>query len=225
MPPGTLLLVRHAKAAGQAPAAPLTPAGQAAAQQLAGRLMALGVTRIVSSPWERAVDTAQPLADGLGLPVHTDPRLTERVLTGHPVSWWRGALRLRRIAVHFRNIREKEGCFSNSRQSVSVPAPSGRNNAVTCDSIVRKSYELPSPDPALSGRRVWSSGTGPDSGRPTGCPRPGRRERGRHPRQSPDPGAEPAFCGLGSPAQPGCLALGARHPAPAPGPRAATLRA
>ncbi|WP_328774584.1 histidine phosphatase family protein [Deinococcus aquaedulcis] len=94
LPPGTLLLVRHAKAAGQAPDAPLTPEGRAGAQALAEHLAPLGVTRIVSSPWGRAVGTAQPLAGTLGLDIHTDPRLTERVLTARPVGWWKSALRL-----------------------------------------------------------------------------------------------------------------------------------
>ncbi|UQN06392.1 histidine phosphatase family protein [Deinococcus sp. QL22] len=88
------LLIRHAKAAGQAPGAPLTPEGVEQAAQLAESLSGSGITRIVSSPWQRAVDTAGPLAGRLGLPVKTDERLTERVLSGRDMVYWQTALKL-----------------------------------------------------------------------------------------------------------------------------------
>ncbi|ANE43853.1 histidine phosphatase family protein [Deinococcus puniceus] len=91
---GTLLLIRHAKAAGQAPDAPLTPEGVEQAARLAESLSGSGITRIVSSPWVRAVDTAGPLAGRLGLPVQTDERLTERVLSGRDLASWQTALKL-----------------------------------------------------------------------------------------------------------------------------------
>ncbi|BBN94930.1 fructose-2,6-bisphosphatase [Deinococcus grandis] len=93
LPSGTLLLVRHARAAGQEPGADLTGEGHAGAAGLVPALRGLGVTRIVSSPWLRAVDTAAPLAAALGLPVTPDDRLTERVLTGVPRADWRERLR------------------------------------------------------------------------------------------------------------------------------------
>ena len=90
---GELLLVRHAKAAGQAPDAPLTPEGEWGAARLADALAERGITRIVSSPWTRAVETARPLAKRLSLEVETDPRLTERVLSGVSVPDWQTRLR------------------------------------------------------------------------------------------------------------------------------------
>ena len=90
---GEFLLIRHAKASGQAPDAPLTAEGQAQAQQLAAQLAPHGVTRIVSSPWLRAVDTARPLAGALGLGVETDERLTERILSGIDRADWQERLR------------------------------------------------------------------------------------------------------------------------------------
>lgn len=83
-----LLLVRHARAAGQAPDAPLTPEGMSGAERLARALAAQPITRIVSSPWTRAVETARPLATRLGLKVETDHRLTERVLSGADLPDW-----------------------------------------------------------------------------------------------------------------------------------------
>ncbi|MPY65790.1 histidine phosphatase family protein [Deinococcus sp. SDU3-2] len=85
---GDLLLVRHAKASGQVPDAPLTPDGETAAARLAEALADAGITRIVSSPWRRAVDTARPLSERLGLEVETDTRLTERVLSGADLPDW-----------------------------------------------------------------------------------------------------------------------------------------
>ncbi len=90
---GDLLLIRHARATGQAPDAPLTPEGEEAARRLAHRLLPLGITRIVSSPWVRAVDTARPLAQRLGLSIETDERLTERVLSGTDRADWQERLR------------------------------------------------------------------------------------------------------------------------------------
>ncbi|BDP41491.1 phosphoglycerate mutase [Deinococcus aetherius] len=90
---GTLLLIRHAKATGQAPDAPLTSEGEAQAARLAETLADLGITRIVSSPWRRAVDTVGPLAERLGLTVETDGRLTERVLSGADLPDWMTHLR------------------------------------------------------------------------------------------------------------------------------------
>ncbi|WP_019007926.1 histidine phosphatase family protein [Deinococcus aquatilis] len=90
---GRLLLIRHARAAGQAPDAPLTPEGVAQAEALAESLSESGITRIVSSPWQRAVATAEPLARRLGLPVQTDERLTERVLSSADRADWMECLR------------------------------------------------------------------------------------------------------------------------------------
>ncbi|CAM3171782.1 hypothetical protein DESA109040_00705 [Deinococcus saxicola] len=47
---------------------------------------------MVSSPWARAVDTARPLAQALGLSIETDERLTERVLSGRDLPHWQTAL-------------------------------------------------------------------------------------------------------------------------------------
>ncbi|MDB5730594.1 MAG: hypothetical protein JWQ03_489 [Variovorax sp.] len=49
---------------------PLRADGRAQAEAVADRLVHEGITRIVSSPMARAVQTAQPLADRLGLPIH-----------------------------------------------------------------------------------------------------------------------------------------------------------
>jgi 2,3-bisphosphoglycerate-dependent phosphoglycerate mutase len=88
----TFYLLRHCTAVGQAPDAPLTPAGRVQAESLAAALVGHGVERIVSSPWQRAIDSIAPFARRLGLTLETDHRLTERAL-GTDLTDWRTALR------------------------------------------------------------------------------------------------------------------------------------
>jgi 2,3-bisphosphoglycerate-dependent phosphoglycerate mutase len=88
-----LYLVRHCQAAGQAPDAPLTPEGIVQAHLLADLLMPLGIDRIVSSPFRRALDSIAPLAARLSLPIERDDRLIERVLSPAPLPDWRAHLR------------------------------------------------------------------------------------------------------------------------------------
>lgn len=89
----TLLLIRHCQTTGQAADDPLTADGLAAALLLAERLADAGIGRIVSSPYLRAVQSAEPLARRLRLGVETDPRLAERVFTAEPRPDWRDRLR------------------------------------------------------------------------------------------------------------------------------------
>ena len=75
-----LILVRHGESTGNAAGlllgridAPLTERGRAQAQTLSGSLS--GITRVISSPLERARDTAATL--DLGLPIEIDDRWVE----------------------------------------------------------------------------------------------------------------------------------------------------
>jgi phosphohistidine phosphatase SixA len=70
-----LLLVRHAKAGqrrawkGDDRLRPLTPAGRKQADGLIKQLAGQAVTRVISSPFARCVETVEPLANRLDLPV------------------------------------------------------------------------------------------------------------------------------------------------------------
>ncbi|MBR2047768.1 MAG: histidine phosphatase family protein [Oscillospiraceae bacterium] len=57
---------------------PLTDAGLAQAQLLAEKVKGRGITRIVSSPMLRAMQTAQPSAALLGLPIEPEERFREQ---------------------------------------------------------------------------------------------------------------------------------------------------
>lgn len=77
------------------PDPPLTPRGREQARELARRVAAEGVRRILASPYRRAIETALVVADALGVPVEVDPLVRERFAfscdVGTPAS------RLRRL--------------------------------------------------------------------------------------------------------------------------------
>jgi 2,3-bisphosphoglycerate-dependent phosphoglycerate mutase len=89
----TLYLVRHAKATGQAPEAPLTSEGVAQAQTLAEFLSGGSIDQIVSSPFTRAVQSIEPLAERLGLEIKMDERLIEAALSTIDYPDWLDRLR------------------------------------------------------------------------------------------------------------------------------------
>ena len=78
-----LYLVRHAKAGsrhdfhGDDRLRPLSPNGRRQADALAGKLVAVGVTSLISSPYVRCVETLQPTADLIGAKIALDPLLAE----------------------------------------------------------------------------------------------------------------------------------------------------
>ncbi|MBD0383301.1 histidine phosphatase family protein [Paenibacillus sedimenti] len=86
-------IVRHCKAAGQEPDAPLTEAGVQQAEELVKFFFKKEVDLILSSPFERAYRTILPLADKLGMEVALDNRLAERVLFSENHADWRDRLR------------------------------------------------------------------------------------------------------------------------------------
>ncbi len=89
-----IYLIRHCQAEGQHPGASLTCDGHRQADRLADLLGTAGISKIVSRPYRRAVDSVTPLARKLALSVYTDGRLVERVLSDPPVAKWRDQLRV-----------------------------------------------------------------------------------------------------------------------------------
>jgi probable phosphoglycerate mutase len=84
-PARLLLLVRHGQTTfnldgrlpGQLPGIALTDEGRRQAQGAAVALSGLPLSAVISSPLERAQDTAQIIARGWALPVRLDPRLMD----------------------------------------------------------------------------------------------------------------------------------------------------
>ncbi|PTX49156.1 2,3-bisphosphoglycerate-dependent phosphoglycerate mutase [Melghirimyces profundicolus] len=88
-----LLLVRHCSADGQAPDAGLTDEGKRQAAALAEFLHTLSPDAIRTSPYRRALQTAEPLSQWTGIPFRVDRRLSERVLAGEPRQDWMDRLK------------------------------------------------------------------------------------------------------------------------------------
>ena len=84
-PAKLIVLIRHGQTTynvegrlpGQLPGVPLTDEGRRQAHQAAVALALVPLTAIVSSPLERARDTAEIIARGFGLPVRLDGRLMD----------------------------------------------------------------------------------------------------------------------------------------------------
>ncbi len=91
----TLLVVRHAHAgdrsvwAGDDARRPLSPDGRAQAEALVDRLAGYPLERVLTSPYDRCVETVQPLAASRGLEVEQADVLAE----GSPASAVRALLR------------------------------------------------------------------------------------------------------------------------------------
>ncbi len=73
--PSAIYLVRHGEKASVGQDPELTPQGQARAQAIAAILSRTGITAVFSTPTQRTRQTAQPLAQRIGLEVQLyDPR-------------------------------------------------------------------------------------------------------------------------------------------------------
>ncbi|ANU14249.1 histidine phosphatase family protein [Planococcus halocryophilus] len=84
----TIYLIRHCQATGQAPEAELTEIGKKQAKDLAEFFQQRKVVHFVSSPFMRAIQSIEPAAKQLGLPIVIDGRLAERILSSEDLSDW-----------------------------------------------------------------------------------------------------------------------------------------
>jgi broad specificity phosphatase PhoE len=105
-------LVRHGEVAnpgrilyGRIPGFRLSDDGQMMAKAAAGFMVGRDVTVLLSSPLERAVETAEPIATQLGLTVEVDERLIEpwNHFEGLRVAVGDGSLTAPRHWIHLRN--------------------------------------------------------------------------------------------------------------------------
>ncbi|HET8893633.1 MAG TPA: phosphoglycerate mutase family protein [Gaiellaceae bacterium] len=79
----SVVLLRHASAGDRAAwtdddrRRPLDKKGWKQASRLVDELRELGVTRVLSSPYDRCIQTVEPLAEELGVGIEIDDRLAE----------------------------------------------------------------------------------------------------------------------------------------------------
>ncbi|WP_306461650.1 histidine phosphatase family protein [Robertmurraya kyonggiensis] len=83
-----IYLIRHCEAEGQPFETKLTENGIKQAIELENFFVDKQVERIISSPYKRAVQSIQPLAERLNLEIELDNRLTERVLSPKNFPDW-----------------------------------------------------------------------------------------------------------------------------------------
>ncbi|WP_211201484.1 histidine phosphatase family protein [Bacillus sp. NTK071] len=83
-----LYLIRHCSAEGQEAEASLTKEGRYQAIKLANSLKSVSFDKLYSSPFRRAIQSIEPLAQVLDQPVTIDDRLSERRLTAEPIDNW-----------------------------------------------------------------------------------------------------------------------------------------
>lgn len=84
------ILIRHAESSGHTPDAGLTARGVAQARELSVALRGESITTVVTSPYRRARETAEPLAERVE--VRIDHRLAEWELPWIPPTEWPQAL-------------------------------------------------------------------------------------------------------------------------------------
>ncbi len=88
-----IYIIRHCKAEGQPPEAPLTKMGHNQAQQLNDFFSEIMVNRIVSSPFLRAIQSVEPLSHAKSLAIEIDDRLSERRLSTANLPDWQEKLK------------------------------------------------------------------------------------------------------------------------------------
>ena len=81
-------IIRHCEAEGQAPEAMLTATGMEARKRLADFLIPYQIEEVISSPYERAIQTIEMFIQDNGIPFKVDERLKERVLSSENLVDW-----------------------------------------------------------------------------------------------------------------------------------------
>ncbi|MCH1626438.1 histidine phosphatase family protein [Fredinandcohnia quinoae] len=83
-----IYIIRHCQAEGQPAESPLTEQGYKQAIDLVAFFSKKKVERIISSPFLRAIQTIEPLAEKMNLEVVIDQRLSERILSTTQMPDW-----------------------------------------------------------------------------------------------------------------------------------------
>jgi broad specificity phosphatase PhoE len=145
---------------GRMPGYHLSEAGRVMAKAAADFLAGRDVTVLRSSPLERALETAEPIAAELGLTVRTDDRLIEpwNHFEGMRFAVGEGALRRPRHWVHLRNpLRPSWGEPYKEIADRVLAAAADAAAAADGHEAVLVSHQLPIwvAREAAEGRRLW----------------------------------------------------------------------
>ena len=145
---------------GRLPGFHLSDLGRAMAERIAERLADSDVTHVVSSPLERAQETAAPTATALGLGVDTDARLIEagNVFEGKTFGVGDGSLRRPVHWVHLRNpLRPSWGEPYTEIAQRMLGAIATARDAARGHEALCVSHQLPiwTARSFATGRRLW----------------------------------------------------------------------
>lgn len=163
----TVTMVRHGEVHnpekvlyGRLPAFQLSERGRRQAEVTAKFLQGRDVAAIISSPLERAVQTANPIAEWYGLPVETDHRLIESssVFQGRRVGQGPEILKHPYIWKHIANpFRPSWGEAYVTVAARAVAAVQDARDAYPGREVVLVTHQLPvwMARRALEGRRLW----------------------------------------------------------------------
>jgi 2,3-bisphosphoglycerate-dependent phosphoglycerate mutase len=164
----TLYLVRHAESAPDFSIAesawPLSAAGRVQATTIAGHAAVFGASRLVSSPYRRAVETLEPTARALALPIETQDDLRERHLRDGYVENWDAMLRelWRDLDAHLPNCESGTQCRRRVAQCLGGLASTYRGDTlVACSHGNAIALFLSTIDPAV-GYDAWKRMHTPD---------------------------------------------------------------
>jgi broad specificity phosphatase PhoE len=145
---------------GRLPGYHLSDRGRAMAERIAATVAERDIAHIVSSPLERARETAAPAAEVLGLPVVTDERLIEagNVFEGLTFGVGDGALRRPQHWRHLWNpFRPSWGEPYTAIVARMLAALAAARDAATGHEALCISHQLPiwSVRSSVEGRRLW----------------------------------------------------------------------
>lgn len=150
----------HGVLYGRLPGYRLSELGHAMAERVAEHLAGADVAHLVSSPLERAQQTAAPAARELGLPVATDERLIEagNVFEGLTFGVGDGSLRRPSHWVHLRNpLRPSWGEPYTEIAARMMAAIEAARDAARGHEALAVSHQLPiwTARSIATGRRLW----------------------------------------------------------------------
>lgn len=145
---------------GRLPGYHLSDLGREMAERVAAHLEGSDITHLVSSPLERAQETAAPLARTLGLPVTIDGRLIEagNVFEGKTFGVGDGSLRRPAHWVHLRNpVRPSWGEPYKEIAARMLAAVTTARDAARGHEALCVSHQLPiwTARSFATGRRLW----------------------------------------------------------------------
>jgi len=89
-----IYVIRHCEAEGQPAESALTDNGIKQAIELAAFFKDIEINRIISSPYKRAIQSIQLLANQRNVEIELNQQLTERVLSTEHLTLWLEKLRM-----------------------------------------------------------------------------------------------------------------------------------